>query len=61
MVNRYTVSQDEDYEPGSNDTVLKNNLHIKDLAIIQQYEARELLRAEQEFIETFMQNQNLLP
>lgn len=53
MTNRYSVSENEDYEPGSHDLVLKNHMGIKDLAMIQQVEARELLRAEQEFIQIF--------
>lgn len=53
MTNRYSVSDNEDFEPGSDNSVLKNNMGIKDLSIIQQFEARELLRAEQDFIKIF--------
>lgn len=42
--NRYSVPEDEDYEPGSNDEVLKNLLGIKDRKTIQAIEERELER-----------------
>ncbi|MFI4956859.1 MAG: Fic/DOC family protein [Gammaproteobacteria bacterium] len=45
---RYVVSLEEAYEPGSNDQVLKNFIGIKEKEVMEQIEARELLRAEQE-------------
>lgn len=41
---RYTVSTDENYEPDSNDQVLKNLLGIKDKEVIEEIEEQELLR-----------------
>jgi cell filamentation protein len=41
---RYTVPEEEDYEPGSNDGVLKNLLGIKNPEVVEQVEAQELLR-----------------
>jgi hypothetical protein len=35
MSDRYSVSVDEAYEPGSNDQVLKNFLHVKNKSIIE--------------------------
>ncbi len=40
MTNRYEVPNDEDYEPGSNDSVLKNNLGIKEPEVIEQLESK---------------------
>ncbi len=42
--NRYTVPEDEGYEPGSNDSVLKNLLGVKDCEDIEQLEEQELVR-----------------
>lgn len=42
--NRYLVPGDEDFEPGSNDRVLKNLLHIKDESIMEATEEAELER-----------------
>jgi len=43
---RYVVpSDDEDYEPGSNEEVLKNLLGIKEKQLINQLEEQELIRA----------------
>lgn len=53
MTSRYSIAENEDSEPGSFGQVLKNFKGIKNLAEIQQIEAKELLRAEQEFIKTF--------
>ncbi|HBD7396558.1 TPA: Fic family protein [Legionella pneumophila] len=42
--NRYSVPEDEDYEPGSNNEVLKNLLGIKDKETMEQVEEIELER-----------------
>lgn len=42
--NRYSVPEDEDYEPGSNNEVLKNLLGIKDKETMEQVEEVELER-----------------
>jgi len=55
MSHRYSVSNDEAYEPGSNEQVLKNFLGVKDKSIIEQLEARELMRAEQEIFSMYEQ------
>ena len=52
-INRYSVVSDEDYEPGSNSTVLKNLLNIKDVQIIEVLEERELERTGIELIELY--------
>ncbi|MDI1352605.1 MAG: cell filamentation protein Fic, partial [bacterium] len=41
---RYTVPSDEDYEPDSNEQVLKNLLGIKDKQTIEALETEELER-----------------
>lgn len=41
---RYTVPSDEDYEPDSNNEVLKNLLNIKDKQLIGELEEQELIR-----------------
>lgn len=51
--NRYSIASDEDYEPGSNSTVLKNLLNIKNIQIIEVLEERELERAGIELIELY--------
>jgi len=45
---RYAVHENEDYEPGSNNEVLKNYLHITSKEKMNQIEASELQRAELE-------------
>jgi cell filamentation protein len=55
MSDRYSVSADEGYEPGSKDEVLKNFIGVKDKNIIEQLEARELMRAEQEIFSKYEQ------
>lgn len=54
--NRYTVPEDEDFEPDSNDTVLRNLLKIKDCKIIEQVEAQELVRVGLELVEIYEEN-----
>lgn len=56
---RYSVSSEENYEPGSNDQVLKNYLDIKSSDIMDQLEARELKRAELETIDIFDENHRI--
>jgi len=51
--NRYKVSRDENFEPGSNNQVLKNYLSIKVKDEIEQIEAQELNRVELEIVEQF--------
>ena len=41
---RYAVPEEEDHEPDSNDSVLKNLLSIKNSEVIEQVEAQALLR-----------------
>ena len=53
---RYVVPEDEDYEPDSNNTVLKNLLGIKDSDTIEQLEAIELVRLGLELIELYDEN-----
>lgn len=43
-INRYSVPENEDYEPGSNNEVLKNLMGIKDKDTIEQVEETELER-----------------
>lgn len=45
QTDRYSVPEDEDYEPGSNHEVLKNLMGIKDKYTIEQIEEAELERA----------------
>ncbi len=51
--NRYTVPEDEGYEPGSNDSVLKNLLGIKGCEDIEQLEAEELVRTGLDLVEVY--------
>ena len=51
--NRYKVPNDEGFEPGSDDTVLKNFLGITSIDTIESIEEQELLRAELELINIF--------
>jgi hypothetical protein len=51
--NRYNVSADEDFEPNSNNEVLKNYLGIKSKKEIEALEEHELERAELELFELF--------
>ncbi|MDR3491349.1 MAG: Fic family protein [Gammaproteobacteria bacterium] len=50
---RYSVPSDEDYEPDSNDEVLKNNLAIKFKGDMEALEEQELERAELELVKIF--------
>lgn len=50
---RYAVRTDEDFEPGSDDQVLKNYLGIKTKNEIEQIEAQELGRVELEIMKQF--------
>ena len=45
---RYSVPTDEDFEPGSNDEVLKNYLGIKSKEDMEALEEQELERTELE-------------
>lgn len=45
-INRYSVLSDEDFEPGSNNEVLKNNVGIKSQSEIAVSEEQELVRTE---------------
>ncbi len=53
---RYTVQSNEDFEPNSHDTVLKNYLGIKTANKIEVAEKQELERAELELIQIFDEN-----
>jgi len=53
---RYSVSANEDFEPGSNNQVLKNKLGIKSLDIMQAQEESELERAESELFKLYDEN-----
>ncbi|GJM06888.1 MAG: cell filamentation protein [marine bacterium B5-7] len=56
---RYAIPGNENYEPGSSDTVLKNYLQITSKEKIEHIEAIELRRAELELAELVKQNQTL--
>jgi len=51
--NRYCVPSEEDFEPGSNNEVLKNYLGIKDSETITALEEEELRRTELELLNIF--------
>lgn len=51
--NRYSVPEQEDYEPGSNNEVLKNLLKIKDKGTIELVEETELERVGMELPELY--------
>ncbi|VEG89802.1 Fic/DOC family protein [Legionella spiritensis] len=51
--NRYSVPENEDFEPGSNDQVLKNLLGIKDRETIEHAEETELVRVGLELMELY--------
>ena len=51
--NRYSVPENEDFEPGSNDQVLKNLLRIKDKDTIEHVEETELVRVGLELMELY--------
>ncbi len=53
MSNRYTVPLSEDTEPGSNDEVLKNYLHITSKEQIEALEEQELNRTFSEIIQIY--------
>lgn len=53
---RYTIPEDEGYEPGSNDEVLKNCLGIKTALEMNEIETQQLRDAESELIQIFDQN-----
>ncbi len=48
--NRYAVPEDEDFEPDSNNEVLKNYLEIKSKEKMEAIEEQELGRAEEELL-----------
>ncbi len=54
---RYSIPENEGYEPNSNDEVLKNYLHVTSKQKMDQIEANELQRAELELEEIVEQNQ----
>src|SRR5688572_12206309 len=58
-MNRYFVPSDEDFEPDSNNEVLKNYLGIKSKKIIEEVEGQELKRAELELINIFHKDKGL--
>jgi len=51
--NKYSVPENEGFQPGSNDNVLKNYLAITDSRTIEQIEAQELERTELEIFKLF--------
>lgn len=51
--NRYSVPEDEDFEPGANEPVLKNLLGIKDKETIEHAEETELVRVGFELMELY--------
>lgn len=53
---RYIVPTDEDYEPESNNQVLKNYLNATSKEEIENLEARELERTEIELLQIFDEN-----
>lgn len=53
---RYNVSAEEDFEPGSQNEVLKNKLGIKNKTEMEELEERELERAELELLSNFDEN-----
>jgi len=53
---RYQVPMSEDYEPGSNNEVLKNFLHINEKSIIEKAEEQELERAGKELVDLYDAN-----
>lgn len=55
---RYYVSENEDYEPDS-DQVLKNDLGIKDRQVIEALEERELERTGIQMIELYSEDLTL--
>lgn len=54
--NRYAVSDNENFEPDSDQTVLKNFLDIKSKNLIETIEEQELERTELELLEIFDEN-----
>jgi len=57
---RYSVPGDEDFEPGSNDEVLKNHLGIKSQDDMEALEEQELKRTELELLKIFDQNHSFV-
>lgn len=53
---RYSVPSDEDFEPDSDDEVLKNNLGIKSKEEMEALEEKELENTELELLELFDEN-----
>jgi cell filamentation protein len=53
---RYAVPTDEDFEPDSNNEVIKNFLGIKSKKIIEKVEQEELERAELELLDMYDEN-----
>lgn len=53
---RYSVSEAESFEPGSNDEVLRNKLGITSRDVMEEREEAELLRAEEELISLYRQD-----
>lgn len=53
MCSRYSVPENEDFEPDSNETVLKNLLSIKKQFDIEQLEAKELERSGIELVKIY--------
>lgn len=53
---RYSITEQEAYEPGSDNQVLKNFLGIKEKELMDQLEARELIRTEKEIFSMYHAN-----
>lgn len=58
--NRYVVPEDEDFEPDSDNSVLRNLLGIKNHLIIEQVEAQELMRVGLELVEVYEERYQFL-
>lgn len=57
---RYAVPENEDFEPGSDNQVLRNLLAVKDKDVIEQLEEQELSRVSREVIQIYNQNHQFL-
>ncbi len=54
---RYAVPSNEDFEPGSNEEVLKNHFSIQSKEVMEALEERELNRTESELLSLLTENQ----
>lgn len=57
---RYVVPEEEDYEPGSNNSVLRNLLGIKKQETMEQLEAQELVQIGLELVQLYDENYQFL-